>query len=260
MLSPGLGVSRDCPTQPPADGTARLPPAAATAATTAAAAPLSGRRLLVPGVIVVGAEEHVGVLQLRIGARDDADDVARQAGLDDIVGRVDLDGELHVLQRRRRQRLARIGLRLDVRVVEPRRAEDEGEEVVPRGDLGRDLVVEPLHGLEVAEVRVRAAAPGPAAGCAAGAAGAPAVVGAAVVGVAVAGSRCGGGSRRSRTRRAGAASGAAAAAEAAARGTDRGHRVLQLDRVPGARAEQAVLRRRQDRRARGRRRRSRSCR
>jgi hypothetical protein len=49
-------------------------------------------------VIVVGAERHVCVPQLRIGAGDDADDVAGEAGADHRVIGVDVQGELDAFE------------------------------------------------------------------------------------------------------------------------------------------------------------------
>ena len=66
---------------------------------------LARQRRLIADVVVVGAERDVGVLQLRIRAWNDADDVARQAGPDDVVVGVDVDRDRDALQRKGGQRL-----------------------------------------------------------------------------------------------------------------------------------------------------------
>ena len=102
-------------------------------------------------MIVVRAEQHVGVLQLRIAALDDADDVAGQARLNDVVGGVDVDRDRDVLERDRRQRLLLVGLRLEVGVVQPAALKMKSKNSSRRGDLRRHQRVEPLHGLKIAE-------------------------------------------------------------------------------------------------------------
>jgi hypothetical protein len=133
--------------------------------------------------------------------------------------------------KRRRGTVHARQLRLDVGVVEARRALKTKVKKSSPAVIAGDHVVEPPHGLEVPRLGFARAASGARRGLSGGAAGA------------AVGRGCR--SRRSRSRRRGcraAATRTAAAAEAGG-GTDGGHRVLQLDRAPGARAKQAILRR-----------------
>ena len=84
---------------------ARLTRASACAGGTAAESASAAGRLRIADVIVVRAERDVRVFQLRVRARDDADDVAGELGADDGVVGVDVDRQLDALQRERRQRL-----------------------------------------------------------------------------------------------------------------------------------------------------------
>src|SRR6266540_2233553 len=177
------------------------------------------------------AEHYVAIAQPRIGAGNDADDVPRETGLDGFIVGIHIDRDRNVVERGRRQRLARVRLCLDVRVLLPRGAEEELEEFVARGDLGWDLVVEALYGLKIAE------------------AGASAATAASRRCRRLPASRRGISCRR-RGRsvwlcgrpHASPTASSAAAAERGTRGTDRGDRVPQFDRVARASAEQAVLR------------------
>ena len=115
------------------------------------------RSLAVAGVIVVSAVQNVGVLQRRVAAFDDADDVAGVAGADDLVVGVDVEGQLDVLEDDRRECLLAGGALFQIGVLELRRAEEELEELVLRSHRRRDLVVEPLHGREITVVSSSAA-------------------------------------------------------------------------------------------------------
>ena len=62
----------------------------------------------VADVIVVRPERDVRVLQLRIAALDDGDDVLRELRPDHFVVSVEVEGELHAIETERRQRLLRL--------------------------------------------------------------------------------------------------------------------------------------------------------
>ena len=75
----------------------------------------------VADVIVVRAERDVGGLQLRIAAFDDADDVLGELRANDLVVGVDVEGERDAVETKRRQRLLRVGLALQLVVVDAAR-------------------------------------------------------------------------------------------------------------------------------------------
>ena len=111
----------------------------------------SGRDLAfrVADVVVVRAERDVGVLQLRIAALDDADDVLRELRADDLVVGVDVEGQRHAVEPERRQRLPRLGLPLQLVVFDGRVAEEKLEERIAAGRAWRHGRVEPLGRGEV---------------------------------------------------------------------------------------------------------------
>ena len=108
-----------------------------------------GRAIRVADVIVVGAHGDVGVLQPRIAAFDDADDVVGQLRPDDLVVDVDVEPERHVVQAEGRQRLLG-GRFLPQLVVRHRRAaEQERQEFVGRRDVWRNRLVEAARRREI---------------------------------------------------------------------------------------------------------------
>jgi hypothetical protein len=101
MMSPGRGVGRVWP----------------AAATGDRVATIAEGELLVTNVVVVRAEQDVGVPERGIAALDQADDVAGEASLDDVVGRVHVDGDRDAGQRDIRQRFLFLGGCAERRVV-----------------------------------------------------------------------------------------------------------------------------------------------
>ena len=73
------------------------------------------------------AEGDIRVLQLRVGALDDSDDIVRELGANDLVIGVDVERNLHARQCEGRQRLLRRSFAFQLLVPFGRMAEDELE-------------------------------------------------------------------------------------------------------------------------------------
>ena len=112
---------------------------------------VAGRRrtIRVADVIVVGADRDVGVLQPRVAALDDGDDVVRELGPDDLVVDVDIDRQAHVVQAERWQRLLRRRFPFELVITGGRPAEEECQEFVRTGDVGSNRLIEPARRREV---------------------------------------------------------------------------------------------------------------
>src|SRR5262245_44842313 len=106
---------------------------------------------LAPGVadvVVMRAEGHVSVFELRIASLDYADDVARELRANDLVIGVEVECELDAFERERRQRLLLRGFLFQLGVFDLGVAEEEFKEIILSGDIRRQGMVQPLHGGE----------------------------------------------------------------------------------------------------------------
>ncbi len=98
-------------------------------------------------MIEVRTVHHVGVLELRIRALDHADDVLGELRREHLEGVVDVDGDLHVGERERRQRLALDGAGAEIGELRRRVAEQKLPERVVAGDLRRHDAVDAIRRL-----------------------------------------------------------------------------------------------------------------
>ena len=90
--------------------------------------------LYVPNVVVVRAESDVGVLQLRVGAVNDADNVARVLGVDHLIIGIEVEGQSNAFQREPGQILLLLTHRFEIGVLDLRSAEKEFEKLIGGGD------------------------------------------------------------------------------------------------------------------------------
>src|SRR5262249_5789726 len=103
----------------------------------------------VTNMVVMGAECDIRALERGVSALHDADDVFQQLEADDLIVGVDIEGNLHAFESKRREWLLGCGAPLQLRVTDGRTTEKEGEKAVARHYRRRDHLVKPFRGGEV---------------------------------------------------------------------------------------------------------------